>query len=113
MFWDTLFSNIKFTFDFIDRDIEMTATGYITAVVRFIFSLVKSLSSQFSKYKYCVGQQAALSTTTIFFIFHQTCQSFVTTAPLPPPSHLRGRVGDSRAKVQGDYFSSVLSVQGK
>ena len=34
--------------------------------------------------------------------------SFVTTAP-----HLRGRVGDSRAKVRGNYFSSVPAVQGK
>ena len=35
-------------------------------------------------------------------------QSFVTTAP-----HLRGRAGDSQAEVQGNYISSVLSVQGK
>ena len=28
MFWDILFSNIKFTFDFIDHDIEMTAIRY-------------------------------------------------------------------------------------
>ena len=38
-------------------------------------------------------------------------QSFVTTAP--PPPHLWGRVGDSRAKVRGNYFSSVPAVQGK
>ena len=35
--------------------------------------------------------------------------------PPPPPPHLHvcGRVGDSRVKVQGNYFSSVLSVQRK
>ena len=36
---------------------------------------------------------------------------------VPPPTHthihLQGSVGDSRAKVQGNYFSSVPSVQGK
>ena len=34
-------------------------------------------------------------------------QSFVTTAP-----HLRGRVGDSRAKVWGNYYLIVMAVQG-
>ena len=36
-------------------------------------------------------------------------QSFVTIAP-PHPPHLRGRVEDSRAKVRGNYFSSVPAV---
>ena len=34
-------------------------------------------------------------------------QSFVATAPF------RGRVGDSLAKVRGNYFSIVPAVQGK
>ena len=35
-------------------------------------------------------------------------QSFVTTGP-----HLQGMVGDSRAKVLGNYFFIVPVVQGK
>ena len=35
-------------------------------------------------------------------------QPFVTTAPHP---HLWGRVGDSRAKVRGNYFLIVPTVQ--
>ena len=36
---------------------------------------------------------------------------FVTTAT--PTPNLRGRVGDSWAKVWGNYFSCVPAVQGK
>ena len=39
-------------------------------------------------------------------------QSFVTTAPSTQP-HLQGRVGDSRAKVRGNYFSKVPAVLRK
>ena len=53
--------------------------------------------------------------STRFSIEYRSCenarvmhQSFVTTAP-----HLQGRVGDSLAKVRGNYFSSVPAVQEK
>ena len=46
-------------------------------------------------------------------MFHMSLmhQSFVTTTPTHPHPLLQGRVGDSRAKVQGNYFSSAVSVQ--
>ena len=38
-------------------------------------------------------------------------QSFVTTPP--PPAYLRGRMGDSRAKVRGNYIFNVPAVHVK